>query len=335
MTAAKFLAREVFFRYTESKEIHPSFQGEFDRDVFMDIIPTGSLALNLALGTGGIPRGDIIEIYGPPSSGKTTLALHLIAQAQQQGLRCLFLDMENGLNPSYAVRCGVKDQEMLLARPFAGDDALEVCYTLLSERDIDLIVIDSIAALAAREELLSTQQTPQPGALNRLLSRYLRKLQQACLEHQATLFCTNQLRSRLRVGYGTPETTPGGLTLKLYAGIRIELKIVEYLQEDGCPQGIKIKVTINKSRYSSTKHSTMIEIVYNIGIVRERELFSLGRSQKLITRQKSAYRFRDYNLGRDEQAAHRLLIEKPEIANALEQAIQRCFRSNPNAILSL
>lgn len=300
----------------------------------MQTISTGSLNLDLALGTGGIPRGEITEMYGPPSSGKTTIALHHIAQAQQLGLRCLFIDMENGLNPRYARSCGVDEQEMLLALPPTGDEALEMCYTTLQGDHIDLVVIDSVAALVTQAELGAAPGTPDRGEVNRLLSAYLRKIKRVCKRTGGSLLCTNQLRSRIKAGYGTPETTPGGMAIKFHAGLRIELRVGEHIRRDNAPVGVKISATINKSRFSPIKRSTTIEIVYNIGIVRESELFSLGRKFNLIKRQGPGYRYRAYDLGQDPRAVLRTLKDKVEIAQSLEQDIHRSYQSDSNAVLT-
>ncbi len=292
-----------------------------------DVIPTGSILLDIALGIGGIPRGGITEIYGPPSSGKSTLALHITAQAQQMGLRCVYMDIENGLNPKYAVCCGVDDQSMLLARPRTGNEALEMCYSLLHSQGADLIVVDSIAALASEEEIRNGTSLPTWGQLNRLLSPHLRKIERSCRQSQGTLVCTNQMRSRIKPGYGTPETTPGGMTVKFHASLRIELKIKRYLEEEGHITGVKIQAEVNKNRFGPSKRRTTLEIVYNRGIFRERELFSLGMKGNLITNRGSHYRLGNQYLGQGQRAVEGFLFHRPEVAQALEKAIRRLLIS--------
>ncbi|MFO8037705.1 MAG: DNA recombination/repair protein RecA [Anaerolineales bacterium] len=288
----------------------------------LDVIPTGSIALDLALGLGGIPRGVITEIYGPPSSGKSTLTLHIIAQAQHKGLGCVFIDMENGLNPAYAVRCGVDDDRLLLAQPQTGNEALEMCHSLLHSQKVNLVVIDSIAALASQEEIRKGMGSSGWGYLNRLLSPHLRKIEKSCQQSQGTLICTNQIRSRIKPGYGTPETTPGGMTVKLHAALRIELQIKGYIQEAGNIAGVKIQAEVNKNRLGPSKRRTTLDIVYNRGVSRERELFSLGMKENLITRQGSTYRFQSQYLGQGQRAVEEFLGYRREVAQALEDAIR-------------
>jgi|GEM_PF-5229334 len=286
----------------------------------MDVIPTGSIKLDMALGTGGIPRGEITEIYGTPSAGKSTLALQIVAQAQKRGLGCVYMDVENGLNPRYAVCCGVDEQRLLLARPPTGDDALEMCCLLLHTKDIDLVIIDSLAALISEKEIHTGKRAG--GQLNRLLSFYLRKIERICRQHQDTLVCTNQMRTRIRSGYGTPETTPGGITVKLHAAVRIELRIQDHIRHRGNNTGVKIQAEINKNRFSAPKKRTFIEIVYNRGVIRERELLSLGLKEKIITRQGSNYWYRNHHLGQGQRAVEGFLHHQTEIAQELEQAIR-------------
>jgi len=286
----------------------------------MDVIPTGSIKLDMALGTGGIPRGEITEIFGSPSAGKSTLALQIVAQAQKRGLRCLYMDMENGLNPRYAVCCGVDEQRMLLARPLTGEDALEMCCLLFHTKDIDLVIIDSLAALVSEKEIQVRERAW--GQLNRLLSFYLRKIERICHQTQGTLVCTNQMRTRIRPGYGTPETTPGGMTVKLHAAVRIELRIQDHIRHQGNNTGVKIQAEINKNRFSAPKKRTVIEIVYNRGVIRERELLSLGLNEKIITRQGSNYWYRNHHLGQGQRAVEGFLHHQTEIAQKLERAIR-------------
>lgn len=286
----------------------------------MDVIPTGSIKLDMALGTGGIPRGEITEIYGSPSAGKSTLALQIVAQAQKRGLGCVYMDVENGLNPRYAVCCGVDEQRLLLARPRTGDDALEMCCLLLHTKVIDLVIIDSLAALISEREIQARESAG--GQLNRLLSFYLRKIERICHQQQDTLVCTNQMRTRIRSGYGTPETTPGGMSVKFHAAVRIELRIQDHIRHQGNNTGVKIRAEINKNRFSVPKKRTFIEIVYNRGVIRERELLSLGLKEKIIRRQGSNYWYRNHHLGQGQRAVEGFLHHQTEIAQELEQAIR-------------
>jgi recombination protein RecA len=230
--------------------------------------------------------------------------------------------MENGLNPPYAVRCGVDGENLLLARPQTGNDALEMCHALLHSQEVDLVVIDSIAALASAEEIRKGLGSSGWGQLNRLLSPHLRKIESCCHQSHGTLICTNQMRSRIITGYGTPETTPGGMTVKLHTALRIELKIKGYIQEAGSLTGVLIQAEINKNRFGPSKRRTTLEIVYNRGVSRERELFSLGMKEKLITRRGSTYRFRNHYLGQGQRAVEEFLGHKREVAQELEDAIR-------------
>lgn len=288
----------------------------------MNIIPTGSLSLDFALGTGGIPRGWITEIFGPPSSGKTTLVLHILAQAQRLGLRCVFMDIENGLNPPYAAICGVKTDQVLLASPRNGNEAWELAHLMLDSHHIDLIVMDTLAALGPGDDLEKGFDPAYHSDLNALLSLHLRKMNKLCRAKGGTLVCTNQMRKRIKKGYGTPETTPGGLPIKYHAAVRIALGIREYIYRDGQIRGVRITAKINKNRFNHIKHSATMEIVYNTGIDKERELFSLGTKQNIITRKGSQYYFQDQALGQGQFEAEKFLRGRGKVAEELEEEIR-------------
>lgn len=288
----------------------------------MDVIPTGSLFLDRSLGAGGLPTGWITELYGPPSSGKTTLALHILAEAQQIGLTAAFLDIENGLDPDYARRCGVNPEQALIASPDNGTKALTLCQMLLKSGGVQLVVLDSLAGLTSNREAAFGIRPDRYGELNPLLASHLRKIDRICRTSGGTLLCTNQLRTRTRKGYGTPETTPGGLTIKFHAAVRIALNVIYPLGKRGHYHGIRINAAVNKNRFHPRKHSAQIEIVYNKGVDKERELFSLGKKLQLITKQGPMYQYRGQNLGQGQRAVYHTLQVNEHVAQALERDLR-------------
>jgi len=288
----------------------------------MDVIPTGSLYLDRILGIGGLPTGWITELYGPPSSGKTTLALHILAEAQRMGLTAAFLDIENGLNPAYALQCGVHPDQALIASPDSGTQALNLCQMLLESGDVHLVVLDSLAGLTSNREAASGIRHDRYGELNPLLASHLRKLDRVCRTTGGSILCTNQLRARIKKGYGTPETTPGGMTIKFHAAVRIALRIINPLVKKGDCRGVRINAAVNKNRFCPKKHSAQIEIVYNKGVNKERELLSLGKELQLITKQGSMYQYRGHNLGQGQRAVFRTLQVNEHIAQALERDLR-------------
>lgn len=288
----------------------------------MDVIPTGSLFLDRTLGVGGLPTGWITELYGPPSSGKTTLALHILAEAQRIGLTAAFLDIENGLEPAYAMKCGVNPDQALIASPDSGTQALTLCQMLLKSGHVHLVVLDSLAGLTSNQEAASGIRPDRYGELNPLLASHLRKIDRICRTSGGTLLCTNQLRTRTRKGYGTPETTPGGLTIKFHAAVRIALKVIYPLGKSDQYRGIRINAAINKNRFHPKKDSAQIDIVYNKGVNKERELFSLGKELQLITKQGPVFQYRGHDLGQGHGDVLRTLQTNEPVAQALERDLR-------------
>jgi recombination protein RecA len=260
------------------------------------VLPTGIIALDLALGRGGLPRGEIIEIYGQPSSGKTTLALLIAAEAQMMGLTCLYLDLEKGLTPAYARRCGVSPEKLLIGSPEHGEDALELAYQAVHGGGVQVVVIDTIAALCPRRQHILPTAVPAGRELNTLLTPALRRLKWLCRARQASLICLNQLRTRLRTGYGQPETSPGGMVLKIQAAVRIRLdRIPAHPQSDHSP-GEPIQASLEKNQGDRIR-SVFFNIVYNRGVNREEQLISLGYQQNILSRVGSQYLYRGRSLG--------------------------------------
>jgi recombination protein RecA len=259
-------------------------------------LPTGLIALDLALGRGGFPRGEIIEIYGQPSSGKTTLALHTAAEAQLLGLTCLYLDLEEGITPAYARCCGVSLEKLLMGKPEHGEEALELAYQAVDGGGVQLVVIDTVAALCPRRQQALPAAVPAGRELNTLLIPALRRLKELCRARQASLICLNQLRTRLKIGYGQPETSPGGMVLKMQAAVRIRLDRKPPLPRSDHGPGEPIQASIQKNQ-GNRLHSVFFNIVYNRGANREEQLVSLGCQQNIISRVGSRFFYRGRSLG--------------------------------------
>jgi len=295
----------------------------------VEVFPTGSLNLDIALGVGGLPRGRIAEIYGPPTSGKTTLAQHLIAEAQRSGFVTAFIDMEHSLDPAYALRCGVDIDKALLAQPQTGVEALQIIKELLVSGDIDLVVLDSIAALLPHAEAKDRTSRPASGEISQLLSTALRELSLACLRNNASLVCTNQLRRRLKNGYGPPQTTPGGLSVKFHSSVRISLQTKRLLRQGEEIIGSQIEAQVTKNTVAPSFHSAFFNIVYNIGISKGSDLLRLGQTEKLITQRGSQYWYGEHNLGQGQWQAEKLLDSNSFAAIKLEQVLRNKLLPKP------
>ncbi|RLD03353.1 MAG: DNA recombination/repair protein RecA [Chloroflexota bacterium] len=297
--------------------------------VSVEVFPTGSLCLDVALGVGGLPRGQIAEIYGPESSGKTTLALHLIAEAQRRGFTALFVDMEHSLDAAYAKKCGVDIDSVLLSEPQKGVEALQIIKRALVSGNIDLVVLDSIAALVPSEEAERQTMHPASGGISQLLPTALRELSLACMRNNASLVCTNQLRRRLKTGYGLPETTPGGLSVKLHSAARISLKTKKLLRHEGKIIGSQIEARITKNTVAPSFHSAIFNIVYNMGISKGNDLLRLGQIEKIITQRGSQYWYGEQNLGQGRRQAEKFLNGNSVAAQKLEQVLRSKLLPKP------
>ncbi|MBS1250083.1 MAG: Protein RecA [Chloroflexi bacterium] len=299
------------------------------RPMRVEVFPTGSLNLDLALGVGGIPRGRMAEIYGPPASGKTTLGLSLIAEAQRRGFSTLFVDVEHSLDPAYAKTCGVDLDDVLLAQPQTGIAALQIIKEMVASGNVDLVVMDSLAALSPRAEGPSPRRNLPPGRVSQILPTALRELSLACIRNSASLVFTNQLRTRLRSGYGPPETTPGGLSVKFHAAVRISLKTKKILRKNEEVIGSQIEALVTKNTLGRAFRSAILNLVYNIGISKNSELLRLGLREKIITQRGAQVWFGERNLGTGRRGAEKFFHENPVVARELEQVLRNKLLPRP------
>lgn len=291
----------------------------------VEVIPTGSLALDLALGIGGVPKGRIIEIYGPESSGKTTLALHIVAQAQKAGGEVAFVDAEHALDPTYARALGVNIDEMLISQPDTGEQALEITEALVRSGALDVVVVDSVAALVPRAEIEGEMGDSYVGLHARLMSQALRKLAGAINKTNCVVVFINQLREKVGVMYGNPEVTTGGRALKFYASVRIDVRRVETLKSGGELIGNRTKAKIVKNKMAPPFREAEFDIMYGEGISRLGELLDLAVKLELVQKSGSWFSMGETRLGQGRDAAKQYLKDNPEVADDLEAAIRRDF----------
>mgnify|MGYP006293849301 CR=1 FL=1 len=290
-----------------------------------EVLPTGSLKLDIASGIGGYPKGSLVELFGGSPSGKTTLGLHAVAEAQRQGVNCLFIDLEKTLSPSYAAALGACPRRTWIAQPDSGEEALETAYRALRDGDFGLVVLDTLAALVPRRELAAGKSRPAGGEIKSLLTPALPRLRTALRNHRGLLLCINQTRTRLKVRYGTPQTTPGGMGVKLQAALRIKLERRGLILRAGSIQGDRIRATIIKNRMNSTSCSVNFNIVYNSGIEKEQEICSLAIKKQIIGREQSQYTFIDQKLGKNPQEIINYLRKNPDLSDRLENELRRVF----------
>lgn len=281
-------------------------------------IPTGSIGLDAALGVGGFPRGRVIEIYGPESSGKTTLALSAIAQAQKAGGSAAFIDAEHALDVSYASKLGVKVNDLLISQPDTGEQALEVTETLVRSGAIDIIVIDSVAALVPRAEIEGEMGDSLPGLQARLMSQALRKLTAAISKGQTTVIFINQIRMKIGVMFGNPETTTGGNALKFYSSVRLDIRRIESLKNGQESIGNRVRVKVVKNKVAPPFKQAEFDIFFNEGISRLGELIDLGIEKKIVERAGAWYSYSGNKIGQGRENAKEYLRSNPEIAGEIE-----------------
>jgi len=291
----------------------------------VDFIPTGSLALDVALGIGGLPKGRIIEIYGPESSGKTTLALHVVAEAQKRGGEVAFIDAEHALDPTYARALGVKVEDMLISQPDTGEQALEITESLVRSGAIDVIVVDSVAALVPRAEIEGEMGDSYVGLQARLMSQALRKLTGAIGKTNTIVIFINQLREKVGVMYGNPEVTTGGRALKFYASVRIEVRRIEALKNGTEIVGNRTRAKVVKNKVAPPFREAEFDIMYGEGIARNGELVDLGVKLDLVQKAGSWFSMGETRIGQGRDAAKKYLEDNPEIAAQLEADIRRNF----------
>ena len=291
-------------------------------DVMVEAIPTGSLSLDIALGIGGVPKGRIIEIYGPESSGKTTLALHVVAEAQKRGGEVAFIDAEHALDPTYARALGVDIDSMLISQPDTGEQGLEICEALVRSGAIDVVVVDSVAALTPRAEIEGDMGDSHVGLLARLMSQALRKLAGSIAKTNCVVIFINQLREKVGVVYGNPEVTTGGRALKFYASVRIDVRRVEALKNGTEVVGNRTRVKIVKNKVAPPFREAEFDIMYGEGISKLGELVDLGVKLDLIQKSGSWFSMGDTRLGQGKDAVKRYLTDNPEIAQEIENQIR-------------
>lgn len=287
----------------------------------VEVIPTGSVALDVALGVGGIPRGRVVEIYGPESSGKTTLTLHAIANAQRAGGIAAFIDAEHALDPEYAQKLGVDIDALLVSQPDTGEQALEIADMLIRSGAIDLVVIDSVAALVPKAEIEGEMGDSHVGLQARLMSQALRKITGGLSQTKTTAIFINQLREKIGVFFGSPETTAGGKALKFYASVRLDIRRIETLKEGTEAVGNRTRVKVVKNKMAPPFKQAEFDILYGTGISREGSLIDFGVDQAIIKKSGAWYTYEADQLGQGKENARRFLIENPEIAQEIEDKI--------------
>ena len=287
----------------------------------VQVIPTGSLALDVALGIGGLPRGRVIEVYGPESSGKTTVALHAVANAQKAGGNAAFIDAEHALDPVYARALGVDTDSLLVSQPDTGEQALEIADMLIRSGGIDIIVIDSVAALVPKAEIEGEMGDSHVGLQARLMSQALRKITGALSATGTTAIFINQLREKIGVFFGSPETTTGGKALKFYASVRIDVRRIETLKEAGAPVGNRTRAKVVKNKMAPPFKQAEFDIVYGKGISREGSIIDMGVEAGIVRKSGSWFTYGDDQLGQGKENVRQFLVENPELANEIEQKI--------------
>lgn len=285
------------------------------------VIPTGSIALDVALGVGGLPRGRIIEIYGPESSGKTTLTLHAIANVQQQGGIAAFIDAEHALDPDYAKKLGVNIDELLVSQPDTGEQALEIADMLVRSGSVDLVVVDSVAALVPRAEIEGEMGDSHVGLQARLMSQALRKLTGGLNQTGTTMIFINQLREKIGVFFGSPETTSGGKALKFYASVRLDIRRIETLKEGSDAVGNRTRVKVVKNKMAPPFKQAEFDILYGTGISREGSLIDFGVEHNIVKKSGAWFTYDSEQLGQGKENARKFLLENPPIASEIERKI--------------
>ncbi|MEN9736332.1 MAG: hypothetical protein RL129_1042 [Actinomycetota bacterium] len=291
----------------------------------LEVIPTGSVALDIALGIGGLPRGRIVEIYGPESSGKTTVALHAIANAQRNGGIAAFIDAEHALDPEYAKKLGVDIDALLVSQPDTGEQALEIMDMLVRSGALDIVVIDSVAALTPRAEIEGEMGDSHMGLQARLMSQALRKITGALSQSKTTAIFINQLRDKIGVFFGTPETTTGGKALKFYASVRLDVRRIETLKDGQDAVGNRTRVKVVKNKMAPPFKQAEFDIIYGVGISREGSLIDLGVEIGIVKKSGAWYTYEGDQLGQGKENARTFLIDNPDLANEIEAKIRESY----------
>ena len=300
-----------------------------------EAIPTGSLSLDIALGVGGIPRGRITEIYGPEASGKTTISQHIVAEAQKLGGTSAYIDMEHALDPSYAARCGVEIDNLLISQPDTGEQALEITETLVRSGAVDIVVIDSVAALVPRAEIEGDMGDSPMGMQARLMSQAMRKLAGVIKQTNTAVVFTNQLRQKIGVVFGNPETTTGGMALKFYSSVRLDCRRIQAIKKGSEIIGSRTRVRVVKNKVAPPFRTAEFDIMYNEGISKAGDLLDLATGLDIITKRGSFYSYGDIRLGQGRENAKEYLRQNPEMAEEIEFAVRQQTLSGdmPNPLL--
>jgi recombination protein RecA len=288
----------------------------------IDVIPTGSLSLDIALGVGGVPCGRVIEIYGPESSGKTTVCQHIIAEAQKRGGICAFVDMEHALDPSYAAKCGVDINNLYVSQPDTGEQALEIADALIRSGTMDIVVVDSVAALVPRAEIEGEMGDTHVGLQARLMSQALRKLSGAIKQTNTVVIFTNQLRSKIGVMFGSPETTSGGNALKFYASVRLDIRRIQAIKSGPDVVGNRTRIKVKKNKVAPPFTECEFDIMYNEGISRTGDVLDLAVNYELIDKRGAYFRYGETLLGQGRENAKSYLAENPEMLLEIENLVR-------------
>jgi recombination protein RecA len=288
----------------------------------VEIIPTGALALDRALGVGGVPRGRVTEIYGPDGAGKTTVAQHIVAEAQKRGGTAAYIDMEHALDPTYAARCGVDVENLLISQPDTGEQALEIAEALIRSGAIDVVVIDSVAALVPRAEIEGEMGDSHPGLQARLMSQALRKLSGAIKQSNTALVFTNQLREKIGVMFGNPETTSGGRALKFYASVRLDIRRINAIKEKGEVVGSRTRVRVTKNKVAPPFRVAEFDIMYDEGISKSGDLLDMATELGAVEKKGSYYYRGEESLAQGRENAKQYLREHPEVAAEIETIVR-------------
>jgi recombination protein RecA len=295
----------------------------------VEVIPTGSLAIDLALGVGGVPRGRVTEIYGPESSGKTTICQHIVAQAQRAGGLAAFIDMEHALDPTYAARCGVDVENLYIAQPDTGEQALEIAEALVRSGAMDVVVVDSVAALVPRAEIEGDMGDAHMGLQARLMSQALRKLSGAIKQSNTAMIFTNQLRMKIGVMFGNPETTSGGRALKFYSSVRLDVRRIQSIKDKGEVVGNRTRVRVTKNKVAPPFRQAEFDIMYNEGISRVGDILDIGVDLGVIEKRGSFYNYGELRLAQGRENAKSFLSENQDIAQEIETKIRSEFDLAP------
>ena len=291
----------------------------------VEAIPTGSLALDLALGVGGVPKGRVIEIYGPESSGKTTLCQHIVAEAQKLGGIAAFVDVEHALDPVYAAKCGVKVADLYVSQPDTGEQALEITEALVRSGVMSVVVVDSVAALVPRAEIEGEMGDSHMGLQARLMSQALRKLAGAIKTSNTVVIFTNQLRQKIGVMFGNPETTTGGMALRFYASVRLDIRRIESIKDSGDVIGNRTRVTVKKNKVSPPFKVAEFDIMYNEGISKVGDILDIAVDQGIVEKRGAFYSYEDNRLAQGRENTKKYLVENPELTLEIENKVRQKF----------